>query len=119
MSKTYRGWTEIEGWGQREIRREYKRKSERDWKREAEAAMAERQTEVFVIVNEWEDAHGNVGSSITNGLWYASEKEALDELRAIGEFVGVEIPEDEFGFIVEDSGTLNYDEYYIQELTNG
>lgn len=90
-----------------------------DWKRGAEAAMAERQTEVFVIINEWEDAHGNVGSSITNGLWYASEGEALDELRTIGESVGVEIPEDEFGFTVEDSGTLSYDEYYIQELING
>lgn len=120
MAKTYRSWAELEDWSHgREFRRPHKRKSEQDWKREAEAVMADRQTEVFVIVNEWEDAHGNVGSSIVNGLWYASEREALTELRTIAELVDVQIPDDEFGFTVEDSGTLDYDEYYIQELTNG
>lgn len=119
MSKTYRGWAEIDDWGSgREFRRPHKRKSELSWKQEALKEMEEVTAEVrvFVIHNEWTDEVGNFGSEIIDGQWYSSEEAALGRLASIAVTHGVELPEGEYGFTVEDKGLLQYDEYYIEEL---
>ncbi len=86
-----------------------------DWMQQVREEMSG----VFVIVNEWEDSHGNVGSSIVDGRWYDSEDAALKELRSTAAALDAEVPDDEYGFTIENQGNLNYDEYYIQELTRG
>lgn len=111
-----RSWQRADDNGYAQWGRVRKARADRnDWKAQVEEAMSG----VFVIHNEWEDAHGNVGAALVDGKWYDSEDAALRELRILAESADVEVPEGEYGFTVEGEGTLNYDEYYIQELTRG
>ncbi len=41
MSKTYRGYAEVEDWGWRSARRQHKRKSEVEWRKQAERDIEE------------------------------------------------------------------------------
>lgn len=115
MAKTYRSWAEVDDWSiGREFRRPHKRKSNLEWKKEAEIEMVD--TKVFIVVNEWTDTHNGSGMEIIDGAYFTSESAALVKLRSIAQLKDVDLDDDEWGFTLEDQGTIQYEEYYIQEL---
>lgn len=115
MSKTYRSWAEVEDWGLgREFRRPHKRKSNLEWKKEAEIEMAN--SGVFVIINEWVDLSGTMGMEIVDGGYFKSEEDALKRLGQLADDFDVDIRGDDTGFTINSRSTLEYEEYYIQEL---
>lgn len=75
---------------------------------------------VFVIMNEWTDIDGGAHSELTGGKYFTSQDSAHDALRLIAESFGEAIGVDDLSFTMENSGAhIDFEEYYIQELTNG
>lgn len=123
MSKTYRGWAEVEDWSHgRAFRRPSKRKSESDWKRELrkESAVSKLDS-VFIIINEWEpeDSEETL-MEIADNKFYASNDAALRALSDIAEGLGVTLEDGAttFEVPVDRRYGLFADDYYIQELNS-
>lgn len=117
MSKSYRGWAELEDWGAREARRQHKRKSEQDWKAEAMAEIEDTATptSVYAIINEWDDDNGN-GSEILGGWFFWSDDEAWERLALVAEANGVDLEPDVTSLTLRDDMDA-FEAYYITELT--
>lgn len=119
MSKTYRGWAEIDDWSSgREFRRAHKRKSESAWKRELNEEQGMSEIRVFVIINEWTDVDGYVSSEVVGGRWFPSEDEAWLALSLVAESFDIDPDGEATSFTVEGHDTgLQSEEYRIEELT--
>lgn len=77
--------------------------------------------EVYIIVEEWlPTGDGQELMEIYNGNFYASEKDAWEELYVIAGNVDVELEEGRFSFDVPTprSGVSSH-YYYVSELTRG
>jgi len=74
---------------------------------------------VFVIINEWTDIAGNTSSEIVGATWFPSESDAWDALSLIAESVDEELHPGSTSFVSESDPHLEFQEYYIQELTKG
>lgn len=73
---------------------------------------------VFVIINEWTNIAGDTSAEVTGGNYFTSEDDAHDHLAVIAESYGVEIDKEATSLSLEDhSPHLEFEEYYIQELT--
>lgn len=123
MSKTYRGWAEVEDWSHgRAFRRPSKRKSESDWKRELRKESAVPKLDsVFVIINEWEpeDSEETL-MEISDNKFYVEEAAAIKALADTAETLSIQIEEGATGFSVPKPRLLGLisDDYYIQELNS-
>ena len=75
---------------------------------------------VYIIFNEWADDHGNEGSEVVGAKYFPTENDAWEALKVIALEYGVLIGGDETAIALEEhSPHLQYEEYYIQELTQG
>ncbi len=73
---------------------------------------------VFIIINEWTDFLGNTSSQVTGGKYFDSEDAAFDALQVIANSYGVVILGDATSVSFEEpSRNIDFEEYYIQELT--
>jgi hypothetical protein len=75
---------------------------------------------VFVIINEWTDVTGDGSSEVVDSKYFDHEGSAWDALRLIAESYHVDLGETDTSISLRDHDEfLNYEEYYIQELTKG
>lgn len=75
---------------------------------------------VFVIINEWlPTGSSNSSSEIVGGKAFFSESDAWDALRDVANAHHLELDRDETNFVVEDGAMIEFEEYYIEELTRG
>lgn len=74
---------------------------------------------VFVVINEWTAEDNSTGAAIVDGVYYETMDGAHDALAEIAELFEVHLEAGETSVQLEDVGRLQYDEYYIQELTRG
>lgn len=74
---------------------------------------------VFIIINEWTDIAGATSSEVVGATYFTTEGEAHDALALIAEAHDEEIGPDENNFVTENDPHLQYQEYYVQELTRG
>jgi len=89
----------------------------KDFKNEVAEAAA---VSVFIIVNNWEDTTGVESSEVVGGKYFVTEQDAWDALSVIAESYGVDLPPLLTSFTLEGHDPhLEYEEYYIQELTRG
>jgi hypothetical protein len=73
---------------------------------------------VFIIINEWIGDSGNVGAEVVGPSYFTSEDDAWSALRDIAVTYEVELPPDELGFSLEGHRAhIQFEEYYVQELT--
>lgn len=72
---------------------------------------------VFVIINEWTAEDNSTGAAIIDSEYYTTMEDAHEALRFIANTYDVELHYDETSLQLEDVGRIQYDEYYIQELT--
>ena len=73
---------------------------------------------VFVIINEWTDIAGSTGAEVVGGNYFDSEGEAWESLLIIAQAHDTTLYADETSVSFEDHlPNLQYEEYYIQELT--
>jgi len=74
---------------------------------------------VFIILNEWTDIAGATSSQVVDSKYFTSEGEAWEALNAIAETYGTRLYLDETSISLEDhTPGLQYEEYYISELTH-
>lgn len=79
---------------------------------------------VFIIINEWVDVANNTPSEVVGGKFFTSEGDAWLALRDIAHSYNEDIDHETTNIVfAEDSPNLKrsfqYEEYYIQELTQG
>lgn len=75
---------------------------------------------VFIIIDAWIDRDGAEGSEVVAARYFQSEDEAYDHLTVIAESFGETLAPDDTNFTMENpSATVDWEEYYIQELTRG
>jgi len=75
---------------------------------------------VFIIMNEWTDIDNSTGVAIVDAKYFTSESDAWDALSLVAQSYDEELSKDETSFSLEDhEDGLQYEEYYIQELTKG
>ncbi|HEY6021266.1 MAG TPA: hypothetical protein VIY48_15590 [Candidatus Paceibacterota bacterium] len=75
---------------------------------------------VFVIMNEWTSNGGNTGAEVVGANFFESENEAHEALGYIAESYDIHLPACETSLQLEDHlPHLQFEEYYIQELTKG
>lgn len=74
---------------------------------------------VFIIINEWTDRDGNVSSEPVAATYFTTENEAHESLGYIAEAHDVELSPLDTSFVTENDPHLQFQEYYIQELTRG
>lgn len=77
---------------------------------------------IFVIINEYEPKKGNPCSEIVGGEtpeYYRTENAAWSALVDMAKEFGVHVGADDtdFSLPLDDDSHLDYDEYYIVELT--
>ncbi len=73
---------------------------------------------VFVIINEWTDIAGATSSEVTGSEYFESEDEAWGALILVAQAHDTMLYADETSLQFEDHKPhLQYEEYYIQELT--
>lgn len=73
---------------------------------------------VFVIFNEWTGITNVTSSQVVDSKYFTSEDAAHDALKLIAEAYGAELLPDEMSLQLEDHAPgIQYEEYYIQELT--
>ena len=73
---------------------------------------------VFVIINGWTDISGADNSEIVDSKFFESESEAWYALNTIAESFDTKLYLDDTSIQFEDHKPhLQYEEYYIQELT--
>ena len=92
MSKSYRGWAELEDWPHRAARRQHKRKTEQDWKKEVAEEMAEQTdtTPVYVVRNFWTPANEDYELNEDVHATF-TEQNAWDVLASLAEGQGVSL----------------------------
>lgn len=73
----------------------------------------------FIIINEWTSAiTGNTSSDVHEYRFYTSEEAAHKGLADIAVNYEVALEPDAFSFSLEDhTPNIEFEEYYIQELT--
>ena len=75
---------------------------------------------VFIIIDAWVSKDGTEGQEVVAARYFQSEDEAHDHLTVIAESFGVDLPQDGTNFTMENhTATVEWEEYYIQELTRG
>lgn len=75
---------------------------------------------VFVIINEWVTTNGDEGSQVLGSKYFTTEDEAWAALNAVADSMDTYLPMSENNFSLNNhSSHLDYEEYYIQELTRG
>jgi hypothetical protein len=75
---------------------------------------------VFVIINEWTTVDNSTGSELTGSKYFESEDDAWEALLLIAQAQATTLYADETSLVLEDHDAhLQYEEYYIQELTKG
>lgn len=74
---------------------------------------------VFIIINEWVDQQDIEGSEVTGGKYFTSEDQAWCALREIAVAYGRDITHEDLSFSLSGDAHIKYEEYYVQELTNG
>lgn len=73
---------------------------------------------VFIIVNEWTDIAGATSSQVVDSNYFESENDAWEALLLIAQSYDTTLFADETSLQLEDhTPNLQYEEYYIQELT--
>lgn len=100
---------------------EYRKERSRlkDFEDHKQEALEDRMSSVFIIVNEWIDIEDNEGSEVVGSKYFESESEAWDALQLIAESYSRDLPHGETNFVMENHAShLQYEEYYIQELTH-
>lgn len=105
-----------QAWGKYRIEREL----DKDFKvYRAESVVEQAMSNVFVIVNEWDTSEGH-SAEIVDGKWFTSESAAHDALRIIAESYHVDLHPTETSISLESHDLhIEFEEYYIQELTRG
>lgn len=100
-------------WGKYRIERELVKEFKR------EALEGDREVNnVFIITNEWTDITNTTSSEVVGGNYFTSEDEAWGALRDIAAAYDTELHSDETSLQFEDHKPhLQFEEYYIQELT--
>lgn len=77
-------------------------------------------TSVFIILNEWTSIDNSTGVEIVDSKYFESEDEAWEALLLIAQAHNTTLFADETSISFEDHKPyLQYEEYYIQELTKG
>lgn len=75
-------------------------------------------TSVFIIVNEWTDTTNATSSEVVDAKFFESEDDAWEALRDIAISYDVELGRDETSLQLEEHKPyLQYEEFYIEELT--
>lgn len=75
---------------------------------------------VFIIIDAWVSTDGTEGSEVVAARYFQSEDEAYDHLTVIAESFGETLAQDDTNFTMENhTATVEWEEYYIQELTRG
>lgn len=79
---------------------------------------------VFIIVNEWVDIANSTSSEVVGGKFYTSENDAWEALLLIAQSYNTTLYIDETNLVFDEDSSelkrsLQYEEYYIQELTQG
>lgn len=73
---------------------------------------------VYVIINEWTDNAGNTSAELVGANFFWTETEAWESLAVIAEAYDVTIAPDVTSVTFEDHlPHIQFEEYYIQELT--
>ena len=72
---------------------------------------------VFVIINEWTDIAGATSSEVVGATYFTSQNDAWESLALIAEAMDEELLPHETSFSSENDPHLEYQEYYIQELS--
>lgn len=73
---------------------------------------------VFIIIDEWTGIDNSSGAEIVDSKYFESEDEAWDALLLIAQAHDTTLFADETSISFEDHKPyLQYEEYYIQELT--
>lgn len=76
-------------------------------------------TSVFVIINEWTAIDNSSGADVVDSKYFDSEESAWRALREIAHTFEDDLDYDTTSIQYEDHAGLQYEEYYIQELTRG
>ena len=75
---------------------------------------------VFIIIDAWVSKDGTEGQEVVAARYFQSEDEAHDHLAVIAESFGETLAPDDTNFTMENhTATVEWEEYYIQELTRG
>jgi len=75
---------------------------------------------VFIIVNEWTDIDDITSSQVVDSNYFTTEHAAWDALSQIAEAYEVGLHPADTSISMENHAPgLQYEEYYIQELTRG
>lgn len=75
---------------------------------------------VFIIIDAWVSKDGTEGQEVVAARYFQSEDEAHDHLVDIAESFGESLTLDATNFTMENhTATVEWEEYYIQELTHG
>lgn len=119
MSKTYRGWGEIDDWSSgREFRRQHKRKSSADSKQHIREELAEMEDEVtlaYVVVNEFVPDGSDV--TVREDLYYTfDEQDAIDVLGELADQVGASLGMSESSFDAPPTAGLEENSYFVEEI---
>lgn len=104
-------------WGQYKAERSLSKDHE-NYKREALEDRA--MSNVFVIINSWTDISGADNSEVVGATYFDTEDGAWKALRDIAHSFETDLDYDATSLSFEDHKPhLQYEEYYIQELTKG
>jgi hypothetical protein len=75
---------------------------------------------VFIIIDAWVGFDGTEGQEVVGAKYFETESDALDALSDIADSYGVTLDVESTNFTLEDVGpNVEWEEYYIQELTRG
>lgn len=74
-------------------------------------------TSVYVILNEWEDEHGDGSIEIVGAKYFSSEDDAWFHLSDIADSYDVLLENDATSIELPDKTEGMYETYYIMELS--
>lgn len=73
---------------------------------------------VFIIIDAWVSTDGTEGQEVVAARYFQSEDEAHEHLFIIADSFGIFLDADDTNFTMENhTATVEWEEYYIQELT--
>ena len=73
---------------------------------------------VFIIMNEWTSLDGSTGAEVVGSSYFETEQDAWDSLRDIATAFDAELLPGDSNIVLEDhTPNLQFEEYYIEELT--
>lgn len=108
---TFKSWSQ---WGRERGERSLLKSHDK----EIQEALEDQEVSVFIIVNEWTDIANTTSSEVVGGNYFTSEDGAWEALRDIAAAYDTELDRDETSLQFEDHKPhLQFEEYYIQELT--